>query len=160
MVKHIYPKITLAEEIYQKLDNPTSAEWYADALIEGGALIKAEAPLIAALSEHSSNVRLLQKLASVYLKQRKWTNAADTLRKALTIAPSDFMLHVRLSQALTEAGEFQAAYNSIQRALEISPNHGDAETIAQNISLRLRKNEPAIASPGRKSFWKRLFLIN
>ncbi len=64
--------------------------------------------------------------AEIYLRQSKWTEAADTLQKALQVAPADAELHARLGKVWLEKRDSAAAERELRRALQIDANWTEA----------------------------------
>jgi Flp pilus assembly protein TadD len=64
--------------------------------------------------------------AQIYVEQNQWPQAAETLQKALALAPQDAELHARLGRVWLEQRDFAAAEPELRQALQINPKQTDA----------------------------------
>ena len=63
---------------------------------------------------------------SIYLQQKKWTDAAASFQKALAASPADAQLHLWMGQTKMELHDYTAAENELRRSLELAPANSDA----------------------------------
>ena len=60
------------------------------------------------------------------MSQKKYTEAADTLRKAIALSPTNADFRYNLGNALRKSGEYDDAIAAYREALGLSPNHEGA----------------------------------
>ncbi len=72
------------------------------------------------------SVESLKLRGSIYLLQKKWTDAQASLGKALAASPTDAQLHLWMGQAKMELHDYSAAESELRRSLELAPAHSDA----------------------------------
>src|SRR4029077_1575956 len=63
---------------------------------------------------------------SIYLQQKKWTEAVVALQKALAASPADAQLHLWMGQTEMELHDYPAAQNELRRSLELAPANPEA----------------------------------
>jgi tetratricopeptide (TPR) repeat protein len=68
----------------------------------------------------------LKLRGSIYLQQKKWTNAESSLEKALAASPADAQLHIWMGHTKMELHDYAAAASELQRSLELAPANPDA----------------------------------
>ena len=68
----------------------------------------------------------LKLRGSIYLQQKKWTDAAASFQKALAASPADAQLHLWMGQTKMELHDYTAAENELRRSLELAPANSDA----------------------------------
>jgi tetratricopeptide (TPR) repeat protein len=68
----------------------------------------------------------LKLRGSIYLQQKKWSDAEASLEKAIAASPADPQLHLWLGQAKMESHDYAAAEKELLRCLELSPGNADA----------------------------------
>jgi tetratricopeptide (TPR) repeat protein len=69
---------------------------------------------------------VLVNLATVYLKQERWTTAQRTLSTALKMDPDLAVAHERIGYALWRVGELEPAAESYRRAIDLDPQNAAA----------------------------------
>jgi tetratricopeptide (TPR) repeat protein len=68
----------------------------------------------------------LKLRGSIYLQQKKWTEADASFQKALAASPADPQLHLWAGQTKMELRDYSAAEKELQRSLELAPGNSDA----------------------------------
>ena len=68
----------------------------------------------------------LKLRGSIYLQQKKWTDADASFEKALAASPADAQLHIWRGQAKMELRDYGAAESELRRSLELAPANSDA----------------------------------
>jgi tetratricopeptide (TPR) repeat protein len=68
----------------------------------------------------------LKLRGSIYLQQKKWTDADASFEKALAASPADAQLHIWRGQAKMELRDYTAAESELRRSLELAPANSDA----------------------------------
>jgi tetratricopeptide (TPR) repeat protein len=68
----------------------------------------------------------LKLRGSIYLQQKKWTDAAAAFQKALSASPADAQLHLWMGQTKMELRDYPAAEKELRRSIELAPANPDA----------------------------------
>jgi len=68
----------------------------------------------------------LKLRGSIYLQQKKWTEADASFQKALAASPADAQLHLWAGQTKMELRDYTAAEKELRRSLELAPDNSDA----------------------------------
>jgi tetratricopeptide (TPR) repeat protein len=68
----------------------------------------------------------LKLRGSIYLQQKKWTDADASFQKALAASPADAQLHLWAGQTKMELRDYSAAEKELRRSLELAPGNSDA----------------------------------
>jgi len=89
---------------------------FDDSLHELDQLDKSEAP----------TADSLKLRGSIYLQQKKWTEADASFQKALAASPNDAQLHMWGGQTKMELRDYTAAEKELRRSLELAPGNSDA----------------------------------
>ena len=89
---------------------------FDDSLHELDQLDKSEAP----------TADSLKLRGSIYLQQKKWTEADTSFQKALAASPGDSQLHMWTGQTKMELRDYTAAEKELRRSLELAPSNSDA----------------------------------
>jgi len=66
-----------------------------------------------------SNAAILETLGDEYFARQKWSESAESFRKAIQIKPNDDNLHTKLGHALFSAGLTEEANREYKRAAEL-----------------------------------------
>ena len=77
----------------------------------------------AAASSDRGNVNVLAALGDEYFTHQQWKQAADVLRKAVALSPTDDNLHTKLGHALYSQGLQDEANREYQKAQELRRKH-------------------------------------
>lgn len=72
------------------------------------------------------NADSLKLRGSIYLQQKKWTDADAMFQKALSASPADAQLHLWMGQTKMELHDYPAAEKELRRSLELAPANPDA----------------------------------
>lgn len=68
----------------------------------------------------------LKLRGSIFLQQKKWTEADAAFAKALIAAPADAQLHLWMGQTKMELHDYAAAESELRRSLQLAPANSDA----------------------------------
>jgi tetratricopeptide (TPR) repeat protein len=82
-------------------------------------------------------------LGALYLKQRQYRQAADVLKRGLSVDPSMYSATVLLGISLYEAGAYADARDPLERAVRENPKDGNAELYLANDLIKLEQFQPA-----------------
>jgi len=88
---------------------------FDDSLHELDQLDKSEAP----------TADSLKLRGSIYLQQKKWTEADASFQKALAASPHDAQLHMWTGQTKMELRDYTAAEKELRRSLELTSGNSD-----------------------------------
>jgi tetratricopeptide (TPR) repeat protein len=94
---------------------------YGSYLVRSGKWDEAEALAADLLNNHPSDVRSLNFLARVYMKQKRFARAIEVLKQADLISPDNPDRLVMIGDALFERGDFEEAKENYEGALHIDP---------------------------------------
>ncbi len=75
----------------------------------------------AAPSPEASKLR-----GSIYMQQKKWTDAAGAFTKALAASPDDAQLHLWMGHTKMELHDYSAAETELRRSLQLAPANPEA----------------------------------
>jgi tetratricopeptide (TPR) repeat protein len=120
----------LANETSDAARSAAAAEFF----LSVGRADMAEAEYAFALEADPENVHYFNRLGIAFRRQKKFKEAVENYRKALTIAKNDPVIYFNLALALAESGETQQAVGSLRRALVIDPHFKEAETLLKKLS--------------------------
>jgi uncharacterized protein (TIGR02466 family) len=90
-----------------------------------GRTTESEAVFRQMLAAHPENVNVVANLGRAQYANRKWADAAKTLRKAAQLMPGHNGIHEQLAASLQQAGDLEAAERSYRTALAISADNPD-----------------------------------
>jgi len=96
-----------------------------------GDLELSEKNYLEALQIKPEFVNALQGLARTYIAMGRLPEAVEKLEKAVRIMPDSPALHLQLAKAYQQALEFQKAYNSYRKVVELAPESLLADEAAQ-----------------------------
>jgi tetratricopeptide (TPR) repeat protein len=63
---------------------------------------------------------------SIYMQQKKWSDAQAAFEKALAASPADAQLHLWMGQTKMELHDYAGAEKELRRSLELAPDRSDA----------------------------------
>ena len=86
-----------------------------------GELERSEKYYLEALQIKPEFVNALQGLAQTYIAMGRIPEAVEKLEKAVRIMPDSPALHLQLAKAYQQALEFQKAYNSYRKVVDLAP---------------------------------------
>lgn len=92
-----------------------------------GDLQRSEKNYLQALSIRPDFVRALQGLSETYIAMGRIPEAVEKLEKAVRLVPESATLHFQLGRAYQLALEFEKAYRSYQKVIELAPETGLAD---------------------------------
>jgi protein O-GlcNAc transferase len=108
----------------------------ARSLLASGNIAGAEAMLRQLIKLAPNNADLLNQTALLCYQQRKWAEAEQLARTAISIDASRSMYHVNLGEFLRAQNRLPEALKSLQRAISIDPANAMAH---YNLGVVLRK---------------------
>jgi len=122
---------------------------YADALLGVAELVKAEQVLRAALTESTSDssaqVDLHYKLGVVLNRKDQFAEAAEELKKAVTINDSAANAQLLLGATLLQLNRLEESEKSLLRAYEVAgPSAGNAQMFLGQLYLMQQKPAAAL----------------
>jgi tetratricopeptide (TPR) repeat protein len=68
----------------------------------------------------------LKLRGSIYMQQKKWTDAAAAFTKALAASPDDAQLHLWIGHTKMELRDYPAAETELRRSLQLTPANPEA----------------------------------
>ena len=86
-----------------------------------GELERSEKYYLEALQIKPEFVNALQGLAQTYIAMSRIPEAVEKLEKAVRIMPDSPALHLQLAKAYQQVLEFQKAYNSYRKVVDLAP---------------------------------------
>ncbi|OGY78654.1 MAG: hypothetical protein A3B74_04750 [Candidatus Kerfeldbacteria bacterium RIFCSPHIGHO2_02_FULL_42_14] len=90
--------------------------------IEKNNLIEAERSFIEAISLDHQNQEAYKKLAEVYVLQKNWEHAKESLEFLLKLDPKNAQLQLELSQVCKHMDQMREAFEHAKTAVMIAPN--------------------------------------
>jgi len=99
-------------------DDPELRNKLADALLDDNRLEEAASVFEEVLSEDQSNVGVLQKLAQIYRRQMKYSEARETLGRGLRRAPTNVFLRIDMALIDRDEGKFEDAVRGFESILK------------------------------------------
>ncbi len=111
------------------------------------------APILRAVVHHSQatpeQCRAAQwQLGMSYAQADRWSDAVASLESSLQYGSATAEDWYRVAYAQARVGDQEAAYASISRALQLSPNHGGALELARSIKLGAEAPLTAVVPAG------------
>lgn len=96
-----------------------------------GDLERSESYYLQALSIKPDFVNALQGLSETYIAMGRVPEAVEKLEKAVRLLPENAVLHFQLARAYQLAHEYEKAYHSYLKVVEIAPETGLADQAKQ-----------------------------
>ncbi len=93
----------------------------ADKLVKEEKYVEAEKKYIEALSIEPKNPKLYEKLGRLYMRNKNYDQARDTLRFASRLSPNDASVVASLGEVAFARGEFSDAVTYFQHAVSLRP---------------------------------------
>lgn len=133
--RRLVQKVYVIEQKYRKLqkgeanDQPADPEAVRKLMDEAAALIKdeeyfeAEKRLIEVISRHPKHIKAYENLGHLYVLDRKYEQARETLNFALKINPDDASVCVALGELENILGNTAAAFQEFTKAIALRPNN-------------------------------------
>jgi tetratricopeptide (TPR) repeat protein len=103
-----------------------------------GDLQRSEKNYLEALKIKSDFVRALQGLSETYIAMGRLPEAVEKLEKAVRLVPESAPLHFQLARAYQMSLEFEKAYRSYQKVIELAPETGLADQ-AEEGAMEVKK---------------------
>lgn len=128
-------KVHAWEQYYEKLKKtPDEAEELdpavvqklldeADVLVKAEEYIPAEKKYIEVISHHPRNIKAYQGLVDLYMADKQFDQAKETLLFVLRLAPENANVHSQMSELEAILGRPKHAFEEAKRALELEPKH-------------------------------------
>src|SRR5579859_601860 len=117
-----------AAEAYQNYlktqpDSPAAKETLARSLVAKNQFDEAESLLGPEQPETTPNVESLKLRADIQIGQKKWDAAANTLKRAIALAPQDAKLHGGLGRVYLQLRDLKNAELELKNALRLDQNN-------------------------------------
>jgi intraflagellar transport protein 88 len=93
----------------------------ADKLVKEEKYVEAEKKYIEALSIEQKNPKLYEKLGRLYVRNKNYDQARDTLRFASRLSPNDASVVAALGEIAFARNEFSDAITYFQHAVALRP---------------------------------------
>lgn len=127
-VKHLEQRYTKdAKEVTPEQREKSRQK--VDKLLEAGKefvvknnLVEAERSFIEAISLDHQNQDAYKNLAEVYVLQKNWEHAKESLEFLLKLDPKNAQLHLKLSAVCKQLDQMKEAFEHAKTAVELSPN--------------------------------------
>src|SRR5690606_23396386 len=103
-----------------------------------GALPQAERWVRRAVALDPENVKALSGLAEVFLKMKRFPQAANIAQRALNVSTYNPQAHVVLGDVARAAGDDEAARKSYEAALAVRSDHWPAKARLQELKAASR----------------------
>lgn len=94
-----------------------------ESLIERGQTEEAIAHCKSILKTYSKHLDTYRLLGKAYLESQRYSEAADILRRILSVQPDDFVAQIGMSIIREDEGNLDAAIYHMERAFEIQPSN-------------------------------------
>lgn len=131
--KQLYERVRNLEKKYSKKKEKSAAApgegeneiksllFSVEELFAAGKLAEAEQKCIEIISLDHKNIGAYKKLGAIYMEQKNYANAEETLRHILKLAPEDTETMMDLGALLKQRGEMDGALQIFARAVELEP---------------------------------------
>jgi tetratricopeptide (TPR) repeat protein len=77
----------------------------------------------------------LKLRGSIYLQQKKWTDADTAFAKALGATPADAQLHLWMGRTKMELHDYAAAESELRRSLQLAPAPANSDALRQLVGV-------------------------
>jgi tetratricopeptide (TPR) repeat protein len=125
-------RIAQAMQLYT---SATQAEAQSEKQLQ--LLDQAESILLKVIKNNPESLDAHRKLMGVYLQQRDYPKAIQTVQNAITLSPDDPKLFVALAILYNHSGALEYANAILDQALEIDPNLAVAREFKTSIEQEL-----------------------
>lgn len=95
-----------AEDLFKKKQYISAEKWY-----------------IEAVKKNPKNAKIFSRLGVIYLEQRNFADAIESLKEAIRLDSESASAHFNLSYALNIEGDKRNAIESAKKAVRIDPNN-------------------------------------
>ena len=116
----------------------------AESLLAGGKPGEALTILENLAVQYPDHGAMLNLLAVAYSRTEQPAESMATLEKALAAAPEYYPIHLNLAGAYDTKGEFSAALDYLDQAIQIHPSSGVAHQQKGIVLMRMQRYEEAI----------------
>jgi tetratricopeptide (TPR) repeat protein len=112
--------------------------------LSGTVGVRASDPLLDGLQDLIKGARLHLIRGRAALEARRFAEAVEEFRKAITEQPDSIPAHFNLGAALTQTGDLRGAAEQFQETLRIDPAHADAHYNLGLLFAQVNQHEQAI----------------
>jgi tetratricopeptide (TPR) repeat protein len=95
----------------------------AEAFVRDDEMIQAEKRYIEIISHHPKHVKAYEGLGNLYLQNRQYDQARETLQFTLRLSPEDPSVRLSLAELEEKAGDLRAAVEHLRAAVDLRPNN-------------------------------------
>ncbi len=99
----------------------------AEFFLENGRADIAETEFVAALEANPDNIHYYNRLGIAFRQQKKYNEAIQNYRQALSVAPNDAVLYYNMALALFGNGDAYQATSTLRRAIVLNPDFQEAK---------------------------------
>ncbi len=108
-----------AEELFKKKQYISAERWY-----------------IEAVKKNPKNPVIFSRLAVIYLQQKSFTDAIDSLKEALKLSPGSAVNNFNLSFAYNSIGNSKEAFLAVKKAIKIDPKNKKYKKWLQQLKIK------------------------
>lgn len=151
-VKHLEKALKLAPEAnrlhyalamaYRGLNDKEKAQSHL--ALSGTVGVRASDPLLDELQDLVKGARLHLIRGRTALEARRFSEAADEFRKAISAQPDSIPAHFNLGAALTQTGDLRGAIEQFEETLRLDANHANAHYNLGLLFAQAKQHEKAI----------------
>ncbi|MBK7838148.1 MAG: tetratricopeptide repeat protein [Candidatus Obscuribacter sp.] len=116
----------------------------AQMLYDAGLYRQADALVREAIAENPANAECFRLMSYVDLQLNRRTQAVQSARTAVSLAPDDYEVYVCLAFALYRSYQFEEAMHAAETALELCPDYAYGMAVASRIKQSLNDKEGAL----------------
>lgn len=115
----------------------------ADELIRDGEYIQAEKRYIEIINHHPTNISAYEGLGNLYVRDKQYEQARETLQFTLRLSPEDASVHMSLAELELALGNTSSAVEYLRKAVEKRKTNPKYLDIYIEASLSAKKIEDA-----------------
>ena len=108
-----------AEELFKKKQFISAEKWY-----------------IEAVQKNPKNPIIFSRLAVIYLEQKNYKDAIDSLNEAIKLNPGSAVNYFNLSFAYNEEGDKREAINSAKKAIRLDPKNSKYKKWLEQLRIK------------------------
>ncbi len=112
--------------------------------LSGTVGVRVSDPLVDGLQDLVKGARLHLIRGRAALEARRFSEAADAFRKAITAQPDSLPAHFNLGAALSQTGDLPGAIAQFEEVLRLDPNHPDVHYNLGFLLAHANRSEEAI----------------
>jgi len=108
-----------AEDLFKKKQYISAEKWY-----------------IEAVKKNPKNPKIFSRLGVIYLEQKNFADAIESLKEAIRLDPDSASAHFNLSYALNAEGDNKGAIESAKKAARIDSNNEKYKKWLDNLKIK------------------------